>query len=153
MIKKKYLVNCLGCKSDSVEVNELRKILNGSLCEDSNALSNEQYFRSLNDGISLLYEGKLLTAIHFYLIDNGEGYTPYSGWCGDHLADAKVAKDKVISALGSPSKQGGGEKGFMGKVAPDWVRYDFSDYVIHYSFSDCGRMVELITLMSPTSAP
>lgn len=148
MISKDSLISILGKKLESFAVNEFKKKLLAPLVEEE-SLPGEKYLSCYDAGFSLLFESDELSAVHMYCCDNKYGYSEYQGWIGDGLASSLMSLKNVEFLMGEASRKGGGEKGFMGKIDSPWLRYDFPDYVIHYTFSTSGERIEMITLMPP----
>lgn len=153
MISQSNLLSILGENTDSVAMKQFKSCLSGPLREDDTPLPGERYFYSFDDGLSLLLEDEKVSAIHLYCTENEDGYSSYKGWIGDKLNNNELSPTEIINLMGKPTLKGGGEKGFLGKVAPTWLRYDFNDHVIHFTFSSSLRCIEMITLMAPHTVP
>ncbi|SQD76785.1 hypothetical protein [Moritella yayanosii] len=117
--------------------------------EEDAPFSDERYFYAYDDGFSLLFEDEVMTAIHLFMNDDNDVYEPYTGWLGDHLLTSKIDPLGLETLMGEPSRRGGGEKGLMGKIDNTWLRYDYSDYTIHYTFDTSNSCIEMITIMKP----
>ena len=152
MISKNGLISILGQHYNSHAIYDFEKKLLAPLVEED-SLPNERSFSCFEEGLSLLFEDDKLSSIHLYFVTNKYDYSKYNGWIGDGVDTSLISLSNVERILGRPSRKGGGEKGFLGKIDPPWIRYDFSDYVIHYTFSLDGNEIELITLMTLESAP
>jgi hypothetical protein len=153
MISQSNLLSILGENIDSTVMKQFKSCLSGPLREDETPLPGERYFYSFDDGLSLLLEDEKVSAIHLYCTGNEDGYSSYKGWIGDKLKNKDIDPIEVISLMGKPSNRGGGAKGFLGKTDPTWLRYDYLNYVIHYTFSSSNTQIEMVTLMDPQTAP
>jgi hypothetical protein len=152
MINEGDLRSILGKNIQSSEMIEFEKKIPSSLLE-GDSLPNEVVLDCYEEGISLLFEDNKLSSVHMYCGGNKNGFSEYNGWIGDQRLSKLSSSEDVVSLMGEPNKRGGGDKGFMGRIDAPWLRYDFLDYVLHYTFSDNSKIMTMVTLMTPESAP
>lgn len=146
-VTKKDLIEALGKELDSSEVETLKKSIKNDLIEDDFSLPNERYFLCKKKGISLTFKNNILSSIHLHLYEN-ENYKKFLGWIGDGIANSESSLSNIIVLLGEPTQGGGGEQGFMGKIDLPWIRYDFHDYAVHYTFFSNERAIKMVVLMN-----
>lgn len=65
-----------------------------------------------------------------------------------------MSREQVRSALGAPSKSGGGVRSaLLGRVIPPWDRYDLRDHSLHLRYTEDGGAVAMVTLMAAWRVP
>ena len=85
-----------------------------------------------------------ITTIFLFL---AKGYAGFDG------VNNLTARDEILRKYGSPIKfSAEKEVAILGKMGA-WERYDYPDYVLHFSHSIGSDRVEQITLMLPKVAP
>ena len=155
---KHDLINALGKKESSKEVETLINSVQVGFSREKGVMPGEIYRICEQKGVSLTFESEneeeriVLSAIHL-VFDGRHGFGKFYGWIGDNLLTNKISLEDIKDFYGKPTKFGGGEKGFMNKVDPFWLRYDYSNFVIHYQFSNDNKYITQVTLMTPESAP
>lgn len=155
---KEDLLNALGKVEDSAEIKILIDHVDGSFVKEEGVMPQQIYVECDSKGISLSFQpivddgAVILTAIHLTL-DSRDGMGVYEGWMGGDALSRKISIENIKDLYGVPIKQGGGEIGFMGRVTPYWLRYDYDEYIIHFEFSDDKKEIGLITIMYPDAAP
>ena len=148
---KNTLVDALGKRIDSSEVEELKKSVGKDFIFGDFSVGEEKYLLCHEGGLSLSFEADVLVSIHLRF-DEKDGYEKYTGWIGDDL-NHHTSLARVTALKGDPSVSGGGGVGFMGRVDPQWLRYDNAQYSIHYSFSESTDKISQVTLMDAGSVP
>lgn len=75
----------------------------------------------------------------------------------DELPDGlsfSMSRRQVRTALGPPSKSGGGTKSAVrNRVTPPWDRFDLRDYSLHVQYTAGGSVVSMVTLMATWRVP
>ena len=152
ILDRNVLISALGKQSDSPDIERLKRSLDSSFVKSDSHMIDRYYLECLERGVSLTLTNGRLSSVHLYLNEE-DGFEHFSGWIGDDFTDQFQSYETVCQLMGKPNRTGGGEKGFMGKVDPCWLRYDFEDYSIHYTFSNDNETISLVTLMTTEFAP
>ena len=147
-VDKECFINALGNSKKSIEIITLKKKIGSIFIEDDFSLADECYLLCREKGVSLTFKHGLLSSIHLRF-DGGDNYSEYKGWVGDYFNNEKKSLKNVIKLMGEATLSGGGTEGFMGAIDAFWLRYDYQNYSIHYTFTEDKSSTSLITIMVP----
>lgn len=121
--------------------------------EYANLLNNRIDYIFYESGVLIFYDNdnSIITSICIYLKekDNFKKYT------GPFAKDMAIYSNKkvVMKKLGLPSQSRTYKNDILGLPVPDWIRYDYKNYSIHFQFSDSNKKLEKITFMIETVVP
>lgn len=142
-------IKVLGKSKKTIEVQKFMSSNDYCFLEESFSIGNESYFCDKDNGISLTFKDSILSSIHLRF-SGEDGYQVFNKRVADSNHGHYISIEAVKDEFGMPSLCGGGQKGFMGKVDPYWIRYDYIDYIMHFTLSFDQKYITLITLMVET---
>jgi hypothetical protein len=145
-VNKDSLINALGKSKKSAEVNTLKKSFGSFFIDDDFSLSGECYLLCREKGVSLTFKDDFLSSIHLRF-DGEDNYDMYKGWISDYFDNEKQSFKNTIKLIGQPASSGGGTEGFMGAIDAFWLRYDYGNHSIHYTFTEDKSSISLVTIM------
>lgn len=136
-------LSLLGKTADAEAVqNALQR--DGAAVERSEFPGGYFHLSSRANGINLGFDPSgRVQAIHFYL-DGRDGFAP----CVLDAVPLGTSRDRVRAQFGPPSKCGGGKRGMLGRIVPDFDRFDSPSYLLHVEYDSWGKAA-FVTLMRP----
>lgn len=148
------LIGLIGVEADSGKAQEILAPLSCAFRTEEPLEEGdlpEHYLISAQNGIQLRLDRNERIAVIFLYGQPKDGFEPYKGGLVSSLSFSSNQRD-IQSALGSPSAVGKPGKSLLGSHG-GWIRYDYSDYSIHFSFGVQGGTIDLVTIMSADSVP
>lgn len=115
--------------------------INMEQMEDVYFFANPEY------GIDLiLTAGLLVKSIHLF----GERHNGIKRFPDKLLLniDFSFSRTDVRNILGLPKETGGGGQSFLYENVPDWDKYLFQDYSLHFQYQEDAKRIDLITIGS-----
>jgi len=135
------LVIALGNNMDASNVKNI--ISRFGLIEDADY--QPTYYENKNTGIAVNFECAKVAAI-FLFSEGKDGFSQYKGKLVNDLT-FDSGEDDVLSLMGKPSMTGAPQHGSLSVIHGGWIRYDYPDFSIHFSFTVGVKKIELVTLM------
>jgi hypothetical protein len=136
-------LSLLGSAADAETVqNALQR--DGAAVERTEFPGGYFHLSSRANGINLGFDPTgTVQAIHLYL-DGRDGFAA----CVLDAVPVGTSRDRIRAQFGQPSRSGGGKRGMLGRIVPDFDRFDSSSHFIHVEYDSRGTAV-FVTLMRP----
>lgn len=106
---------------------------------------DQAYYENESYGIALSCDNEKIEAI-FLFSEGRDGFSQYVGPLVNDLSFG-ASKEEVIKSMGAPSEMGEPQKGTPSTTHGGWLRYDFAEFSIHFSFRADKNEMDLVTLM------
>jgi len=98
-------------------------------------------------GIDLILTmGQITKAIHFY-----SGKEDHIKRFSDKLPfdlSFELSKEQTRRKFGEPQQSGGGDFSFLYGITPNWDKYFFENFSLHFQFSEDEGAIDVITIDS-----